>query len=670
MAGKEAVVIIMDVGKTMGQELDNRVKLSIATEASKLLIQQKLLLTKSHEVGIILMGTEDTHNDLADQLGGYSNISVLEELDIPSLDSLTLLSAIETSSKKADLLDSIVVAITMIETKIGKKKYKKRLFILTDGNCTVDNSDQLQDIIDQINIQEIRVNVIALGFLDAAVKTKQQELTAGILKVLVDSVEGVMYPSSTAMQIYKQFRKRSVYPVAKYKGPLDLGLGFSLNVCVYGKTKEEPLPSLKKHSTVVDFSSDCKEGLVKMSREVALEDDPSSTVIDSEDIIKAFFYGKSVVPVSVDDEEQLKYPCRKCMKVLGYLSSSAIPRHYFMSGVDIVLPLPDPAQEKAFAAFVQALYQRDDVVLVRYCTRDYMSVRLAVLTPCIKPDFICLWLNYLPTSEDFRDFPFNDLAESSQDQQAKTEAFINALSLDKSEDSEEKLKPSSLFSPTLQYFYQCLTHRAENPNSQLPPLDDKIEHYLRPDLEMFKNAENECRAFLAAFTLKEVEVVTKEKKMYVDLLKGKPDEHEEDEGIREIGEVDPVADFERMVKDRKVDRVNTAIQQMEDFVLKLLEKDYKGNLHRKAIECLRALRRGCIEEDQPGDFNTFLAVRIKNLQLIYTDFWNFMVDQGVTLISSTESNASRVSLNDAKMFLVRVQKDQVMSSVPDLDEIE
>ena len=142
----------MDVGKTMAQELDGRVKLSIATEASKLLIQQKLLLTKSHEVGIILMGTEDTHNDLSEQLGGYTNISVLEELDVPSLDSLTLLSAIETSTKKADLLDSIVVAITMIENKIGKKKYKKRLFILTDGNCTVDSSDQLQDIIDQINI--------------------------------------------------------------------------------------------------------------------------------------------------------------------------------------------------------------------------------------------------------------------------------------------------------------------------------------------------------------------------------------------------------------------------------------------------------------------------------------------------------------------------------------
>lgn len=62
--------------------------------------------------------------------------------------------------------------------------------------------------------------------------------------------------------------------------------------------------------------------------------------------------------------------------------------------------------------------------------------------------------------------------------------LIDALSLesvDADGDKVELLKPSSTFNPTLQYFYQCLTFRASNPNSELPPLDPNIEEYLRPD---------------------------------------------------------------------------------------------------------------------------------------------------------------------------------------------
>ena len=673
MAGKEAVVVIIDVSKSMAGRFDGKQKLSIASEATRLLVQQKLLLSKTHEVGIILLGTEGTENELAENYGGYDHISILQELDVPSPDTLLLASALEASTVTGDILDAIVVAIQSIEAKIGKKKYKKRLFIITDGNCTANSPDQLQDIIDQINVQDVRVNVIAIGFGEEKSQnlTRQQSLTEEILTRLVTAVQGVIYPSNTAMQIYKQFRKRMVYPVAKYKGPLNLGLGFSIDVCVYGKTKEEPLPSLKKHSTVVEYAVDSKEALVKMSREAALEDDPTSTVVDPEDIIKAYYYGKSVVPVSHDDEELLKYPCRKCMKVLGYLGAAGIPRHYFMSGVDMVLPSPDNSHETAFAAFVQALYQRNDVVLIRYTYRENTNVRLAVLSPCIKPDLICLWLNILPTDEDVRNYPFPDLTASTDHQQLVTENFINALSLDKTDEQEEKLKPSSLFSPTLQYFYQCLTYRAEHPNGPLPPLDPNIENYLRPDIEMFGRARQACAEFANSFTLKQIEVATKEKKFYVDLLKGKPEESgPEEEGVTRIGDANPIEDFNAMIKDRKVDRVKIAIEQMQEYVLRLLDKDFKGNMHRKILECLRALRAGCIEEDETGAFNMFMAIKIRTLQAVHRDFWNLLVAEGVNLITSAESKDSKVTLQEAKAFLVKVESSQTKLSTMDLDEIE
>ncbi|OMJ72727.1 hypothetical protein SteCoe_28760 [Stentor coeruleus] len=671
MAGKEAVAVIIDVGKTMGKELDGKVKLETAIEATKLLLQQKLLLSKSHEVGIVLMGSEDTANELAENYGGYEHVSIIQEMDVPTLDSMIMVSALESSNQTGDILDAIVVAVNMIENKIGKKKFKKRMFILTDGNCTANAPDQLQDIIDQINIQEIRVNVIGIGFGEEYLRqTDQQKNTFAVLQTIVASVQGVIYPSKTAMQIYKQFRKRSVYPVAKYKGPLDLGLGYRIDICIYGKTKEEPLPSLKKHSTVVEYTEEAKEGLVKMSREAALEDDPTSTVVDPQDIIKAYFYGKSVVPVTADDEELLKYPCRKCLKVLGYLSSSAIPRHYFMSGVDMILPNPSESDEIAFAAYVQALYQRDDVVLARYSYRDYTSVRLVVLTPCIKPELICLWLNFLPTSEDARDFPFADLTESTTEQNKATEDFILALSLDKTQDEDEKLKPSSLFSPTLQYFYQCLTFRAENPQAQLPELDLNIQKYICPDKEMFENAQKQCQKFAEAFILKPVETVKKEKKFYVDLLKGKPEDDKDEEDVGKIGEINPVQDFYDMIHDRKADKVDLAIDQMEELILKLLDRDFKGNMYKKAMDCLKALREGCKNEPEFSGFNTFLLVKIKGLQHIHVDFWNYMVDEGVSLITHDENKSSKITERESKNFLVKIQASQPKISSMDLDDIE
>ena len=276
----------------------------------------------------------------------------------------------------------------------------------------------------------------------------------------------------------------------------------------------------------------------------------------------------------------------------------------------------------------------------------------------------------MPTDEDIRDYPFPNLAESTNQQNIVTENFINSLSLDKTDKKEERLKPSSLFSPTLQYFYQCLCFRAENPQGPLPPLDPNIENYLRPDREMFDKAKQQCNEFANAFSLKEVQVVVKEKKFYADLLKGKPDNQPEEEKVDRISDLTPLEDFETMMNDRKTDRVSTAIKLMEDYILRLLDRDFKGNMHNKAIECLKTLRNGCIKEYETLAFNKFMIEKIKNLQKVHLEFWNLVVDERITLISANECNDSKVTLNEAKNFLVKIEPAKELSVALDLDDIE
>ena len=179
-----------------------------------------------------------------------------------------------------------------------------------------------------------------------------------------------------------------------------------------------------------------------------------------------------------------------------------------------------------------------------------------------------------------------------------------------------------------------------------------------------------CVEFANAFTLKQVEVAAKEKKLYVDLLKAKPESNPEEEEVTRISDSNPIDDFNKMIKDRKVDRVADALRQMQDYIIRLLENDYKGNMYKKAIECLNVLRGGCIEEDETGIFNAFLAIKVKGLQSAHVEFWNLMVSEGINLITNAENKTSLVTPQEAKNFLVKIEANQIKISSMDLDEIE
>jgi len=67
--------------------------------------------------------------------------------------------------------------------------------------------------------------------------------------------------------------------------------------------------------------------------------------------------------------------------------------------------------------------------------------------------------------------------------------------------------------------------------------------------------------------------------------------------VEKIGDLNPVQDFEAMMARRDSSKwVKKAIKEMQDYIYNLLENSYEGNAYPKAIECLVALRKGCILE--------------------------------------------------------------------------
>ena len=146
-------------------------------------------------------------------------------------------------------------------------------------------------------------------------------------------------------------------------------------------------------------------------------------------------------------------------------------------------------------------------------------------------------------------------------------------------------------------------------------MNETIAEYVKPDKELFQEAQPEISAFEEAFKLEynnEDENKKRQRVYWRDIIqreevknkeeakqieeedriarlkveqKGDGFEFKDDE-VKEISSVNPIQDFKKMVSDRKVDRVSEAITQMQAMIELFITKSLKGDLYSKAIDCI------------------------------------------------------------------------------------
>lgn len=67
--------------------------------------------------------------------------------------------------------------------------------------------------------------------------------------------------------------------------------------------------------------------------------------------------------------------------------------------------------------------------------------------------------------------------------------------------------------------------------------------------------------------------------------------------VEKVGDATPVQDFEAMINRRDSPQwIGKAIKDMKNKIHDLVEDSYEGDNYPKALECLIALRKGCILE--------------------------------------------------------------------------
>lgn len=63
------------------------------------------------------------------------------------------------------MIDGLAVGLDMINRHCGTKKYKKRVFLITDGEKKTNSTKaELANLIQKMNATDVRLNVITLDF--------------------------------------------------------------------------------------------------------------------------------------------------------------------------------------------------------------------------------------------------------------------------------------------------------------------------------------------------------------------------------------------------------------------------------------------------------------------------------------------------------------------------
>lgn len=128
------------------------------------------------------------------------------------------------------------------------------------------------------------------------------------------------------------------------------------------------------------------------------------------------------------------------------------------------------------------------------------------------------------------------------------------------------------------------------------------------------------------------------------------------EKVGKIGDLNPVQDFEAMLTERSSSMwVQKAIEEMQKYTTALLENSREGDAYQKALECFVALRKACIIEQEPKEFNRFLTKLYERLRTVgdVAKFFQLLSSKSVSLISKEEAPDSDVTEEMAGSFYLR-----------------
>ncbi|XP_012574811.2 ATP-dependent DNA helicase 2 subunit KU80-like isoform X1 [Cicer arietinum] len=674
---KEALLLLLDVGPSMHSVLPEVEKLC------SMLVQKKLIYNKYDEVGIVLFGAQDTDNELTTEVGGYQHVVVLKNTKVVDGDIVEALQQLPRGTTDGDFLDAVIVAMDMLIKKFGEtNKGKKRLCLITNAQCPIKDpykgtkEEQVTTIAKSMTAHGMRMeSIIVRGKLSQDANKEIMEENDLLLNIFSKETSTRLLYVEDPISLFGALKTRNITPVTVFRGDLEFSPKLKIKVMVYKKTQEERFPTLKKYSDKAPQTDKFATHEVKVDYEYKSSEDLDK-VVPPDQRIKGYRYGPQIIPISSAEWEAVKFKPEKGVKLLGFTDSSNVLRHHYMK--DVYVFIAEPGNTKAVlavSALTRAMKEMNKVAILRCVWRQGQgNVVIGVLTPNVSdrrniPD--SFYFNVLPFAEDVREFQFpsfSNFPASCQPNEQQLESAANFIKmLDLAPDGKKEiLIPDFTSNPVLARFFHYLDLKSNHPDAAVPPLDYTLRKITEPDTDLVLRNQSITDLFRRSFELQGNPL-----KRPRHSLREKISDEEGKENItaqpvanlieytsikvEKIGDLTPVQDFEAMISRRdSPDWILTAIKDMKNKIFDLVEDSHEGDNYNKALECLVALRKGCILEQEPKLFNDFLKYvckfcQEKNLQ----SFCEYLASKGLTLISKTEAIDSDVTDEEARSFSVK-----------------
>ncbi|MBA0877881.1 hypothetical protein Goshw_004184 [Gossypium schwendimanii] len=714
---QEKLVLLLDVGPSMHGVLSEVEKLC------SMLVEKKLIFSKYDELGVVVFGTEESKNDLTTEVGGYQNITVLQDIKVVNGDLVDTLqklprgrvdgdwqNAIQAASFSAYccivgsltsvVLDAIVVGMDMLIKKYKDlHKGKKRLCLITNAIHPIKDSfegskeDQVMTIAEQMAAQGMKIeSIVVRGRLSRDANKGVMDENDHLLSIFSKKTRTRIVYVDTPTSLLGALKTRRVTPVTVFRGHLELSPQMKIKVWVYKKTQEEKFPTLKKYSEKAAASNKLATHQVKVSYEYKSVDGSSTSVIPPEQRIKGYRYGPQVVPISTAEWDAVKFKPEKGIKVLGFTDASKIKRHCYMK--DVYLFIAEPGNTRAtlaVSAIARAMKEMNAVAILRCVWRQgQQNVVVGVLTPNISQNYKIVgfylfslhlslefpdsfYFNVLPFAEDVREYQFpsfNSFPASWQpnDQQQKAADELVQM-LDLAPSGKEALLPEFTPNPVLERFYRHLELKAKQPDAAVPPLDETLKNIVEPDPELVAENKSVFDALHRHFELRQNPKLKKSSRQWYQEKQSGSNAHvssgqavnsienQPPVKIEKIGDLTPVQDFEAMMSQRdNPEWVEKAIKELREKILALLIHSDEGDKYQKAVECVAALRKGCILEQEPGPYNDLMHhIRQYCEEKGIKSLPQLLASRDLTLISKSEAEDSDVTAEEARSFFVKME---------------
>ncbi|XP_055596819.1 X-ray repair cross-complementing protein 5 [Uranotaenia lowii] len=693
-SSKEACVIILDVGKDTLINTNNRTEsfFQRAKRCVTKIVERKIFSKPQDEVGLILMGTNETSNQLNVEYGGYDHVSEAFDISPSNWQMLRVLEKqVQPSEVNADWFDALVVAMNFLKIGVQAKKFAhlKIIIISTLSVSATIDEEQLDSVVKKLSTMSCELNIIndtiehqqeineqeeppkfsALGmFSQQHTKTKEQRANEKLLADIVFKSNGALCNLSSAELLLVHFEKKATR-AAPWNSQLSIGTQLQISISAYVYiTEEKGIGSFKTESIDPNVS-------VKLTKDYFKDDKLFEP--DFGDLIKGYMYGSTIVPY--DSQMDIDYKSgEQRLSCLGFTLAANIVEEYLCgTGTHVVVARKDcAASEAKLSALVKAMTDLDVVMVATKVYRRDTKPKINVLMPAYRKRYPCLMMYELCFQEEVVLLKFPTLLSNKHKptdaQYDAMDKLIDAMDLmnayDDEAGSKEAFSLHKTLNPIHQHMYRTIAHRALYPKAPIPSMDDELKSLVDVPPRIKERSKDVVGEVKNLFPLKEVRVNARIKwlqrtaninipndptaassSQHMAYQNSSDNEDIDDQRvIVEVGTVTPAEDFALLLKrGEKFATLCTQIQRViSDLVFKSMTIQYEKvamamMIYREEAKILGPYRYN----EWIGEFKKSLLARNK------LEFWEqIVIKERFGLIGATESDISTVTNDEIESF--------------------